>query len=64
MGIGSWHQLSLSLNNYKITASLDNKNISTLKDSSYQTGQLGMGITGYDADQFDNVSITPIRTKK
>jgi len=61
--IGSWHRLSLSLNNDKITASLDKKTVTTLKDSSYQVGQIGIGITGYDADQFHNLSIIPSRTK-
>lgn len=61
---GSWHRLSLSFNSDEITASLDEKNVTTLRDSSYQAGQIGMGITSYDADQFDNLSITPIRARR
>jgi hypothetical protein len=64
LGIGYWHRLSLSLNNDKMTASVDGRGITTLKDSSYQDGQIGMGITSYDGDQFDNLSITPIGSKK
>ena len=57
-GVGRWHRLNLSLNNETITASMDGKTISTLKDNSYQAGQIGMGITSYDTDQFDNLAIT------
>jgi hypothetical protein len=62
LGVGSWHRLSLSLNGATITASLDGKQVTKLTDDSYQAGQIGLGITGYDTDQFDNLSITPIGT--
>lgn len=64
LGIGAWHRLSLSFDNDEITASVDKKNVTTFKDSSYQAGEIGMGIIGYDADQFDNLSITSTRTNK
>jgi hypothetical protein len=57
LATGRWHRLGLSFNNETITASLDGKNIKELKDGSYQSGQFGLGTTGYDTDQFDNLSI-------
>lgn len=64
LGIGSWHRLGLSFNNDAITASLDGQTIKVLTDNSYHSGQLGVGITSYDTDQFDNVSILPIKVTK
>jgi hypothetical protein len=61
LGTGRWHRLGLSFNNETITASLDGQNVTELKDSSYHSGQFGIGITSYDTNQFDNVSIMPIR---
>jgi len=61
LGIGSWHRLSLSFNGATITASLDGRRVTELTDDSYQAGQIGLGINGYDADQFDNLSITPLQ---
>ncbi len=62
--IGRWHRLGLSFDSETITASVDSQNVTTLRDNSYQAGQIGLGITSYDTDQFDNLSITPTRTTK
>ena len=59
LGVGSWHRLGLAFHNDQITASLDGKQVAMLKDSSYGAGQIGLGLTSYDVDQFDNLSITP-----
>jgi hypothetical protein len=64
VGIGRWHRLGLSFNGDTITASVDGKNVTVLRDNSYPAGQIGMGITNYDTDQFAHLSITPIRTIK
>lgn len=61
--VGSWHRLRLSFNGNSITASVDRKQVATLTDNSYRAGQVGLGITGYDTDQFDNLVITPTRAK-
>jgi O-glycosyl hydrolase len=58
LGTGRWHRLGLSFNKEMITASVDGKNVKVLTDNSYGAGQIGMGITGYDTDQFDNLSIS------
>ncbi len=64
LGTEHWHRLGLSLNDETITASLDGKTVKVLKDDSYHSGQLGMGITSYDTDQFDNLSIVPVKATK
>ena len=58
LGTDRWHRLSLSFNDASITASVDGKNVTSLTDTSYSAGQIGLGITSYDTDQFDNLSIT------
>ena len=60
LGLGRWHRLGLSLNDQTITASVDGKTVTTVTDGSYRSGQVGIGITGYDTDQFDNLSILPV----
>jgi hypothetical protein len=64
LGIGSWHQLRLSFRNDQIAAYLDGIRIIALTDDSYDAGQIGMGLTGYEIDQFDNLSITPNAGRK
>jgi len=58
LGAGSWHRLGLTFHNDQIVASLDGKRVTALTDSSYGAGQIGIGLVGYDMDQFDNLSIT------
>jgi Glycosyl hydrolase family 59 len=64
LGTGQWHRLGLSVNGQTISASLDGHHVAAIKDDSYHSGQFGMGVTSYDTDQFDNVSILPIQKTK
>ncbi len=59
LGIASWHRLGLTFHNDQIAASVDGNRVTALTDSSYGAGQIGIGLIGYDTDQFDNLSITP-----
>jgi hypothetical protein len=63
-GLGSWHRFGLSFHGEKISASLDGKQVFTGTDNSYFAGQIGMGIVGYDSDQFSNLSITDNPARK
>ena len=58
IGIGSWHTYRLSFNHDQIAAYLDGNKVASLTDTPYQTGQVGLGFTDYDTNQFDNLSIT------
>jgi O-glycosyl hydrolase len=60
-GTGRWRRLGLSFEGDVITASVDGQRITKVQDSAYDTGQIGLGLTGYELDQFDNISITPIQ---
>jgi hypothetical protein len=59
LGTGKWHNLSLQFQGSQITAKVDGNQIGSVADSSFQTGQAGLGIQGYRPDQFDNLTITP-----
>ena len=58
-GTGSWHKLALTFQDSQITAALDGNTVGSVSDGSFQTGQIGIGVVGYQTDQFDNLSITP-----
>lgn len=60
LGTKTWHRLGLSFAGATITASVDGRDVGTVLDSSYQAGQIGLGMTSYDTNQFDNLSITPL----
>jgi hypothetical protein len=62
LGIHKWHQLGLSFSGSAITASVDGKAVVVVTDSSYTAGQVGVGITSYATDQFDNLSVTPTKS--
>ncbi len=59
LGTGSWHTLALTLQGSTISAGVDGTQVGSVTDSSYQTGQIGIGVVGYQTDQFDNLSVTP-----
>ncbi|MEZ0113862.1 hypothetical protein ABH920_007896 [Catenulispora sp. EB89] len=58
-GTGGWHHLALTVRGSTITAAMDGTTLGTATDSSYSHGQIGLGAGGYQAAQFDNLSITP-----
>ncbi len=62
LDMGHWHRLGLSFNGETIAASVDGQDVTVVKDNSYDAGQVGVGITSYDTDQFDDLSITPAGT--
>ena len=59
-GTGTWHNLALTFQGSKITAAVDGVTVGSVTDSSYPTGQVGLGVDGYQTDEFDNLSITPV----
>ncbi|HEV2641048.1 MAG TPA: ricin-type beta-trefoil lectin domain protein [Actinocrinis sp.] len=59
-GTGTWHNLALSFQDSTITAAIDGTTVGTVTDSSYFTGQVGLGVDGYQTDEFDNLAITPL----
>ncbi|WSQ08834.1 NPCBM/NEW2 domain-containing protein [Streptomyces sp. NBC_01231] len=61
LGTRSWHKLGLSFSGTTITASVDGKPVGAVDDSAYASGQAGIGVVGYQTDEFDNLSITPVK---
>jgi O-glycosyl hydrolase len=57
-GLNSWHNLKLGFSGPQITATLDGTTLGTVNDYSFGSGQAGVGVKGYQTDQFDNLSIT------
>ncbi|WP_225447098.1 ricin-type beta-trefoil lectin domain protein [Streptacidiphilus sp. PB12-B1b] len=62
LGTGSWHHLALSFDGDSISAAIDGTTVGSVTDSTYLTGMVGFGTSGYQTDQFDNLSVTPIGT--
>ncbi|WP_084316147.1 RICIN domain-containing protein [Actinospica robiniae] len=61
-GTGSWSQLALSFSGTKITAAINGTTVGSATDASYSHGQVGLGVNGWQTDEFANLSITPIGT--
>ncbi|SCD58706.1 O-Glycosyl hydrolase [Streptomyces sp. DvalAA-14] len=59
LGLGTWHTIALGFSGDQITATLDGATLGTVNDNSYPAGQIGIGVVGYQTDQFDNLSVTP-----
>ncbi len=64
LGVGHWAKLTLSFDGDDITGSINGRSIVEVHDDAYQTGQIGLGLTSYDLDQFDNLEITPTPTTR
>jgi Glycosyl hydrolase family 59/Ricin-type beta-trefoil lectin domain len=59
LGTGTWHTLALTMQGSTISAKIDGNAAGSATDSTYTSGQAGIGVVGYQTDQFDNLDITP-----
>ena len=59
-GTGTWQHLALTFNGASITAAINGTTVTTVTDSTYASGYVGFGTSGYQTDQFDNLSVTPV----
>jgi Glycosyl hydrolase family 59/Ricin-type beta-trefoil lectin domain/Concanavalin A-like lectin/glucanases superfamily/Glycosyl hydrolase family 59 central domain len=57
-GTGTWQHLALTFNGAAISAAINGATVATVTDSSYASGMVGFGTSGYQTDQFDNLSVT------
>jgi hypothetical protein len=57
-GTGTWQHLALTLNGTTISAAINGTTVATVTDSTYRDGMVGLGTSGYQTDQFDNLSVT------
>jgi Glycosyl hydrolase family 59/Ricin-type beta-trefoil lectin domain/Glycosyl hydrolase family 59 central domain/Concanavalin A-like lectin/glucanases superfamily len=60
LGTGTWHHLALTLNGPAISGAIDGTTVGTVTDSTFTDGMIGLGVNGYQTDQFDNLSVTPV----
>ena len=60
LGTGTWHHLALTFNGTAISAAIDGTTVGSVTDSTYHSGMVGLGTSGYQTDQFDNLSVTPV----
>ena len=58
-GTGTWQHLALTFNGDSISAAINGTTVGTVTDSSYSSGMVGFGTSGYQTDQFGNLSVTP-----
>ena len=59
LGTNTWHSLALTMQGSKLTAAVDGKTVGSATDATYTSGQAGLGVTGYQTDEFDNFALTP-----
>ncbi|MBP0456429.1 ricin-type beta-trefoil lectin domain protein [Streptomyces montanisoli] len=59
LGTGAWHNLAFTFQGSTISAKVDGRQVGSVTDTSFTSGQAGLGIQGYRTDQFDNLAITP-----
>ena len=57
-GTGTWQHLALTFNGSSISAAINGTTVATVTDATYASGMVGFGTSGYQADQFDNLSVT------
>jgi hypothetical protein len=58
LGTGSWHHLALTFSGHSISAAVDGTTVGSATDATFASGMAGLGVNGYQTDQFDNLSIT------
>jgi hypothetical protein len=58
-GTNSWHTVAFTLQGPTLSAAVDGVTVGSATDSSYTAGQAGLGVTGYQTQQFDNFKLTP-----
>jgi hypothetical protein len=58
-GLNTWHTLALQMQGTTLTALIDGATVGSATDASFSNGQAGIGVTGYQTDQFDNFALTP-----
>ncbi|MFG2660106.1 ricin-type beta-trefoil lectin domain protein [Streptomyces sp. NPDC048425] len=59
LGLNKWHTVAFTLQDTKLTASIDGKELGSVTDYSFSSGRAGLGVTGYQTQQFDNFALTP-----
>ncbi len=59
-GLNTWHHLTLKMKAGTVEASIDNKSLATVNDSTFLAGQVGIQVASWINAQFDNFAVTPL----
>jgi hypothetical protein len=59
-GTNAWHTLALTFSGSTITAQLDGTTLTTVTDTAWSVGQVGIGTSQGATAQFDNLSVTAV----
>ena len=59
LGLNTWHRLAFQMQGSTLTASIDGRTVGSATDTTFTNGQAGLGVTGYQTDEFDNFALTP-----
>jgi Glycosyl hydrolase family 59/Ricin-type beta-trefoil lectin domain len=57
-GLDTWQQLALTFNGHTISAAINGTTVGTVTDATYASGMIGLGTSGYQTDQFSDLSTT------
>jgi hypothetical protein len=57
-GLDTWQLLALTFNGHTISAAINGTTVGTVTDSAYASGMIGLGTSGYQIDQFNDLSTT------
>ena len=57
LGTNTWHTLSLDFQGSTLTASIDQKTVGSVTDTTYGSGQVGLGVSGWQNAQYQNFSV-------
>ncbi|MFI9365843.1 ricin-type beta-trefoil lectin domain protein [Kitasatospora sp. NPDC053057] len=59
LGTDSWHSAALTMQDSRLTAVIDGTAVGSAADDTFTIGQAGLGVVGYQNDQFAQFSVTP-----
>ena len=59
-GLDTWQQLELTFNGDTISAAINGTTVGSVTDSTYASGMIGLGTSGYQTDQFSDLSTTQV----
>jgi hypothetical protein len=57
-GLDTWQLLALTFNGAAISAAINGTTVGTVTDTAYASGMIGLGTSGYQTDQFSDLSTT------
>ncbi|HKT02670.1 MAG TPA: ricin-type beta-trefoil lectin domain protein [Rugosimonospora sp.] len=60
LGTNRWHTLAMTFSGSTVNAAIDGTTVRSLTDTTWPTGQVGMGTSQGETAQFDNLSVTAV----